>query len=66
MSDYRLAMSANEILRANKNGDRYHYVTDLAFRGIDTDDVTGRVIYVGGGHELSPLFIFENAQCFIH
>ena len=66
MSDYRLAMRANEILRANKNGDRYHYVTDSAFRGINATDVTGRVIYVGSGHELSSLFIFENAQCLIH
>ena len=66
MSDYNLAIKADEILRANKTEEWHHYVSDLKFRGINADDVTGSVIYIGSGRDLSSLFIFENAQCIIH
>ncbi len=65
MTDYRLAMEANKILKDNKTQDRSYHVCDLAPWGIGTP-VFGTLIYVGCGSELSPLFLFEEADCYIH
>lgn len=65
MSDYQLAMEANRVLHDSKTQDRPYRVCDLAPWGIRTQ-VSGTVIYAGCGFELSPLFLFEEADCYIH
>ena len=65
MSDFTLAMQAHGIFQKNKTEDRTYHVCDLAPWGIRSP-ISGTVIYVGCGFEVSPLFLFEGADLYIH
>lgn len=64
MPDIELAKRADEVLKTKGSNHRVKY--GYMSRSSIFDEVTGKVIYVGSGRELSSLFLFPNASGFIH
>jgi len=66
MVDMDLAEKANEILKVESLNGKYQVAIKYLPGSKLFDKVKGKVIYVGCGVELSPLFLFENASTYIH
>ena len=66
MVDINLSRKANEILGSKTFDKKYEVAVDYISKSKFFDEIKDRVIYVGSGNELSPLFLFENATTYIH